>query len=64
MLEYDLLDGVAIRIAATVSGHEERADMYQEAWVRFLRYRPRNRTGAYRMAISARNDLYRRQVRY
>lgn len=38
-----------------------RGDVYGAAWERFLRYSPRTRTGAWLMAKSARNDLYRRE---
>lgn len=38
-----------------------RGDVFGAAWERFLRYNPRTRAGAWLMAKSARNDLYRRE---
>ena len=44
------------RIVAATTPSWERWDVYQDIWTRFLRYTPRNRTGAWLMAYHARND--------
>lgn len=53
------LDAAAKVAAATVPDWFD--DTRQEAWVRFLRYRPRTIGGAMMMAFSARNDLLRKE---
>ena len=60
MLDFDVLSGIAATVAAGVEP-DMRHDTFQEAFLRFMRYSPRTRAGAYVMARSARDDLYRRQ---
>ena len=57
------LDGIARRSAAQTSS-DLRDDVYQESWLRFLRYPPPNRTYAWRSANSARISLYRSEARF
>lgn len=58
-MSFEELDAAAKVAAATVP--DWRHDVRQEAWVKFLRYRPRTRGGAMMMAFSARNDLLRKE---
>jgi len=51
------------RIVAATTPSWERWDVYQNIWERFLRYTPRNRTGAWLMAYHARNDRYRDEAK-
>lgn len=51
------------RIVAATALPWERWDIYQDIWMRFLRYNPRNRTGAWLMAYHARNDRYRDEAK-
>ena len=57
------LDGIARRAAAQTAPYL-RDDVYQEAWVKFLRYPPPNRTYAWRSANSAKAGLYRSEARF
>lgn len=58
-MKFEELEAAAGIAAATVP--DFRDDCRQEAWVRFLRYKPRTVGGARLMAFSARNDLLRRE---
>ena len=57
------LDGIARRAAAQTAPYL-RDDVYQESWLRFLRYPPPNRTYAWHCANSARISLCRSEVRF
>jgi len=60
MLDDASLDEIARRVAASVCSLW-RDDVRQDAWLRFLRYQPQTRLGAWLMARSARDSFLRRQ---
>lgn len=61
MLPLEDLDRIA-QVTAKRAGAGIAADVYGATWERFIRYKPRTRAGAWRMASSARNDVYRREA--
>jgi len=63
MLTFEQLDIIAREVAATAPVWQ-RWDVYQEGWLRFLRYPPRTFGGAHLMARHARNDLWRGERRH
>jgi hypothetical protein len=63
MLSFEELDIIAREVAATAPGWQ-RWDVYQECWLRFLRYPPRTFGGAHLMSRHARNDLWRSERRH
>jgi hypothetical protein len=50
----------AARIGASTAPVEDRWDVYQDAWVKFLRWPPRNFGAAVTMTLHARDTLWRR----
>ena len=56
------LHEIANRVSSR-SDADIREDVYQECWVKFLRYQPRTPAGAWLMAVHARNDHWRRLMR-
>ena len=58
-VRFGILHVIARRVAGTWPQRFD--DIYQDIWVRFLRYQPETARGAWVMAKSARNDLWRRE---
>ena len=52
---------IAASVAGRVDDLHSRRDVYQEAWRRFVQYPPRTYLGAWLMANSARDSLYKRE---
>src|SRR6266542_283186 len=57
------IDQIA-RIVAGESPNLDFDDVYQEAMLKMLAYPPQSRAGAFRIAASARNDLWRKERRH
>jgi DNA-directed RNA polymerase specialized sigma24 family protein len=64
MLPAEQLHDAARIIAASVAEPHERPDVYQEAWIRFIRYRPRKFGFALTLAAAARDSLWRRRRKH
>ena len=60
-MEFADLSRIAGIVAARVAVSSQRDDVYQSAMERFERYVPRTYRGAWMMAYSARNDIWRRE---
>ena len=63
MLPFAELSYIASRVAV-YAGPGLRDDVYQEAWLKFLRWPPPNRAYAWRAAKSARDSLWLRERRW
>ncbi len=63
-MEFADLSRIAVNVAGTHGVVSQRDDVYQDAMEKFYRYRVRTRLGAWLMAQSARNSLYRKEKRY
>jgi DNA-directed RNA polymerase specialized sigma24 family protein len=57
------IDEIA-RMVAAESPSLDFDDVYQEAMLKMLAYPPQSRTGAFRIAVSARNSLWRKERRH
>jgi hypothetical protein len=60
-LPFETLDRIAILTSRNAVA-SQREDVYAACWIRFLTYDPRVPAGAWLMASSARNDVYRREA--
>lgn len=60
MLPFAELSRIAASVARSAAS-DTRDDVYQEAWVKFLRYPPPHSAYAWRAAQSARNNLFKRE---
>jgi DNA-directed RNA polymerase specialized sigma24 family protein len=61
-VDWDTLDKIA-RSVALGCDPEDRQDVYQQIFLKFLRYKPRSRKGANIMAYSARTSYFMRETR-
>ena len=52
------------KVVAATADLDFRDDVYQEIWMRFLRYQPRTKTYAWAAAHSARNEFWTKEQRW
>ena len=61
MLSFGELNGIARTVAAQSGAPHLFEDIVQEAWVRFSRWPPHHRQGAWLMALQAKNEVIYRE---